>query len=236
MENQKMRPVNKGVHPVDDDGNEIVFKEYGDARPILKERLGRYCSYCEMRLPAGLHLEHVQSKSKKAEMKLLWDNFLLACPHCNSRKGSQEITLGDYLWPDKDNTYIPFEYISEGLIRVSDSLHDNLKTKAEKTIALLGLGLTPDDDPLETDDRWQDRREIWGQAMLFRENLTICATPEMRQTIEKASKSSGYWSFWMTIFKDDENMLNRFIAAFPGTSAECFDSHGTPINRSGGQI
>jgi len=57
-----MRPVERGDHPVIE-GKAVVFKKYGDARRHLVERLGRYCSYCEMRCNQPAHIEHVLPKS-----------------------------------------------------------------------------------------------------------------------------------------------------------------------------
>jgi hypothetical protein len=40
-----MRPVVRGE-------NTKIFKDYKDARRDLIEKLGEYCSYCEMRIPS----------------------------------------------------------------------------------------------------------------------------------------------------------------------------------------
>ncbi|BAZ83207.1 hypothetical protein PN497_01795 [Sphaerospermopsis kisseleviana CS-549] len=40
----------------------------------------------------------------------------------------------------------------------------------------------------------------------------------------------------MTVFKDDPDMLNRLINAFPGTSGDCFDHEGKAIHRPKGRI
>jgi predicted RNA-binding protein with PIN domain len=46
-----MRPVVRGE-------NTKIFKDYKDARRDLIEKLGEYCSYCEMRIPSSLDVEH----------------------------------------------------------------------------------------------------------------------------------------------------------------------------------
>ena len=58
----------------------------------------------------------------------------------------------------------------------------------------------------------------------------------MRQQITCTATGHAYWSIWMTVFKDDPDMLNRFIAAFLGTCADCFDVQGKAIPRPGGRI
>ena len=40
----------------------------------------------------------------------------------------------------------------------------------------------------------------------------------------------------MTVFKDDGDMLNRFIETFPGTCQDCFDCQGKPIPRPHGNL
>src|SRR4051794_33999120 len=99
-----MRPVNKGDPPKDASGNAVVFSEYKLARPHLIAVIGEYCSYCGMKLVSGLAVEHVLPKSKHPTLENSWENFLLACPNCNSTKGDEDINIEDYHWPDKHNT------------------------------------------------------------------------------------------------------------------------------------
>ncbi len=64
-----MRPVDKGSVP-EEDGKEVVFKKYNQAKGYLIERLGRYCSYCENSINANLALEHVLPKEHYPEKEL----------------------------------------------------------------------------------------------------------------------------------------------------------------------
>ena len=57
-----MRPIDKGNCP-QENGKDIVFKEYAHARGELIKRLGEYCSFCEMHLDSSLHVEHRLPKS-----------------------------------------------------------------------------------------------------------------------------------------------------------------------------
>jgi len=70
-----MRPVQRGPEPVDADGSERQFRDYKDARTDLIDRIGQYCSYCEMKLDAALDVEHVQPKTHHPNLKLAWSNF-----------------------------------------------------------------------------------------------------------------------------------------------------------------
>src|SRR5438270_11942067 len=100
-----MRPVNRGAHPVNADGSRRKWTKYEEARGQLIERLGGYCSYCEMRLPASLAVEHVIPKSLAPKKRLQWDNFLLACTNCNFSKGNKPVVLHKFVWPDRENTF-----------------------------------------------------------------------------------------------------------------------------------
>src|SRR5262245_56298948 len=110
-----MRPINKGDAP-------RSYREYGHAQPDLIRQLGRFCSYCEREIASGIAVEHKRPKSKYPAEALSWDNFLLACPNCNSAKLDKKIILSLYLWPDLDNTFRAFEYVQEGIIRIRRGL------------------------------------------------------------------------------------------------------------------
>ena len=221
-----MRPVGRGPRP-QAEGVDIEFKEYPQARAELIERMGEFCSYCEMHLDSSLAVEHVQPKQPPGAAAvdhvraLSWNNFLLACTNCNSTKGDTDVDLSQYLWPDRDNTFRALQY-SEGGI-VSPALDGDLKEKAENTIKLTGLDKHPLNDPKASDRRWKNRRETWDVAVRSKKNLEECDCPAMRDQIELTAIGHGYWSIWMTVFKEDPDMLRRFIHAFKGTCTDCFE-------------
>lgn len=231
-----MRPIVRGPSPADAEGKAMVFTHYQQARKALIQRLGEFCSYCEMHLDASLAVEHVQPKQPPGaaqpipERALSWDNFLLACTNCNSTKGDTEVVLTDYLWPDRDNTFMALVYSEGG--RVSAALGPQ-HAQAIKTIELVGLHKTPDTAEA-SDRRWLNRREAWEIAQESLRDLIGCDTPEMRRQIVRTAKSSGYWSVWMTVFKDLPEMLRELLAALPGTDAACFDPEQQylPVPRS----
>lgn len=73
-----MRPVDKGAAP------SVVFEKYQDAEPYLEERLGPYCSFCEMSIRHVPEVEHKEAKSAVGDLTA-WDNLLLSCKYCNTR-------------------------------------------------------------------------------------------------------------------------------------------------------
>jgi 5-methylcytosine-specific restriction endonuclease McrA len=190
---------------------------------------------------ASLAVEHVKPKKPDGTIipgrELEWDNFLLACANCNSTKGDTEVELNDYLWPDRENTFIALKYSEGGFVSPADGLDDELKQLAINTIKLTGLDKQRSNDPTDTDRRSQNRREKWDIAQRSKERLLLNDTEAFREQIVETALGHGYWSIWMTVFKDDADMLQRFIQAFPGTCAECFDSSSgfVPIHRHGGQ-
>jgi len=127
-----MRPVERGPHPTDALGAPVRFSQYAQARSALIDRLGEYCSYCEMHLDASLAVEHIQPKAVSPHLTLAWDNFLLACTNCNATKGDTNVKLADYLWPDRDDTFHALRYGPGGQVR---SASGPKKPQADKLIA-----------------------------------------------------------------------------------------------------
>lgn len=240
-----MRPIVRGVCPKNAAGQDIEFKKYVQARGELISRLGEYCSYCEMELDSSLAVEHVQPKQPPGAAmpikarELDWNNFLLACPNCNSTKGNTDVLLDDYLWPDFDNTFRAFSYSEGGLVRAStdQSIKGDIRRKAHNLIELTGLDKVPTNDPQASDRRWQNRRECWDIAERAKERLARNYNEDFKGQIIDTACAKGFWSVWMTVFKDDADMLDRLIRAFPGTCCDCFDFTAAlaPVVRSGGQ-
>jgi uncharacterized protein (TIGR02646 family) len=242
-----MRPVVRGK-------NTKVFKDYKYARKDLIDRLGQYCSYCEMPLGSSLAVEHILPQALFTDETTNWENFCLACPNCNSTKKSPmekkwqdswqylNITSAkiaardEFYWIDQDNTFRAFEYCEGGLVKVNPSLASEEEIVAKETIKMVGLDKTPKPDLQMKDRRWINRREAWDKAKMSLDNLGKCNVEEMRNQILQQAVAQGFFSVWMTVFKDDTDMLNRFINAFPGTCTDCFDVQGKAIPRPGGRI
>ena len=231
-----MRPIDRGTTPIDVDGTPKKFSHYSDARRDLIDRLGDYCSYCGTRLPASLAIEHVRPKKPNPDLDLQWSNFLLACVNCNSTKGHKDVVLEEYFWSDRDNTFLAFVYAEGGLIKVNPSLSDGERHRAQNTIDLTGLDRTSPSDPEARNRRLESRRWTWMMAIDARQDLATEDTANLRKWIVNTATSRGFWSVWMTVFADNQDMLRRLIDAFPGTSKDCFDDECRPIHRSGGAL
>ena len=231
-----MRPILRGEKLLDSAGNPKAFTDYKHARGDLIDRLGEYCSYCEMPLHASLAVEHIKPKDLYPALKLEWDNFLLACTNCNSTKGTKDVILDDYYWSHIDNTFRAFIYSEGGLVKPNPLLTDEEKIKAQATLELVGLQKRSVHDGERSDRRQSNRREIWDIAKRALSNLQANNIIAMRDQIVNTALGYGFWSVWMTVFKDDPDMLQRFIDGFAGTCRDCFDADGKPIPRLGGNL
>lgn len=165
-------------------------------------------------------------------------HFLLACANCNSTKGKRSIDVEDYYWPDTDNTFRAFVYKKGGLIKVNPHLTSEEQVRAARTLKLTGLDKRPGYNSTVSDRRWMSRRDTWNVAQESRRDLQCNDTSEMRRQILRTAEGRGYWSVWMTVFSDDEDMLRRFIHSdkFRGTCQECFDIQGHSVPRPTGQL
>lgn len=212
-----MRPVDKGAHPLHADGTPVVFATYGDAARYLRDRLGRFCSYCERKIPVNLAVEHVVPKSQKPELEKDWGNFLLACTNCNSQKRDKPVEPADYLWPDTDDTLAAFTYEPSGAIKVAAGLDPLQHAKAKALLSLVGLDLPPE-DVSAADYRHKDRLEQWGKARVALDMLA--RAPDHTREKTRANiitlATDGY-SIWATVFRGDPATLAALAKKYPGT-------------------
>jgi uncharacterized protein (TIGR02646 family) len=230
-----MRPVHRGRAP------RRSYNKFQEAIGDLEKRLGSYCSYCERRLPICLAVEHVVPKSRSRQLSKSWSNFLLGCPNCNSVKKDKATNGRDFLWPDKDNTLRAFSYSQGGLVGVANGLSRTVESKADKMRRLVGLHRHPGlpqnrDKPTARDNRWSQREEVWQLAVRQKKTLIANNSAAVRTLIIDAAKGYGFFSVWMSVFKNDRDMRKRIFAAFIGTAPNCFDARWRPIARLGGRI
>ncbi len=224
-----MRPVTRGDAPSDS------YRHYREAKPDLEDRLGRYCSYCERPILASLHVEHKKPKSKFSELKLEWDNFLLACANCNSSKGDEDVDDKDILWPDRDNTLLALEYSRGGFVRANENLSAPLQKRARKLLELTDLDRPP---KKRTDRRWEDRNDAWKFAKKFLRHYQSSAEvyPEFFDFMIDTAVAKGFFSVWLTVFEQHPKVKRELIKNFPGTAESCFDEDGNLQPRPGGAI
>lgn len=215
-----MRPINRGNIPIRN-GVTIEFTHYSKALPHLAERIGLYCSYCGKPIENVPEVEHICPKSVDSSLSLEWNNFLLACRNCNGIKSAHPDNVNDfitdYFWPDTDDTFNIFVYESTGRIKIKDSMLEEEKEKADKTLRLTGLNR-----PVQSrsDNILLKRRKAWKIAEDSLNDFIECKTENMKNQIIRTAVSKGYWSIWMTVFKDENEILKRLIYSFPGTNME----------------
>ena len=230
-----MRPVTRGADPG-------PFAQYRDAAEPLMERLGCYCSYCERHIQTHLAVEHIKPKDLNPLLERTWSNFLLACVNCNSCKGDTDVMVADFLWPDTDNTLRAYSY-RQGLVEVNAGLDAAVSPLATALLRLVGLDRDPgnpdpDRRPSAADRRWRTRQETWDLAQLSLSNLQQpgADNPHMRNQVALTAATRGGFGIWFAVFRADHDMLLRLIAAFPGSTAECFDHEGEALVRPGGRL
>jgi uncharacterized protein (TIGR02646 family) len=236
-----MRPVQRGSIPINSKTNQKVsFSKYQDAKQSIVERIGHYCCYCEKPVTNVRDVEHILPKQHYPRLQNIWHNFLISCRVCNDIKGRSLIRRKNFYWADVDNTFRIFEYHPLSAdIEVNSLLSDPEKTIAQNTLDLVGLDRKPGHPkhkPNSADWRWKERLVAVGIAQEAFSDLQKNDTLEMRKQIVRTAQGIGFFSVWMTVFKDDHDMLQRFIAAFPGTSGDCFDHQGKAIHRPKGRV
>lgn len=232
-----MRPIDKGISPY------VKIKNYEEAEPFLNDRIGRYCSFCELPIFHVPEVEHREGKKSGGDLTK-WENLLYGCKYCNTRK-SQKIKKGDadkWIWPDKDNTFLAYTYYG-GAPKVNEIYLKEIGAEAfEKAQALyegVGLGFYPLKST-DKDKRWIKRMETLGVAEDSKRTWTKMKTSEFKadelRQILTIAKQMGFFSIWMMVFKDDSEVKTALINSFPGTARECFDQNGDAIKRKDGLI
>lgn len=229
-----MRAVNKGKSPYES------IKEYQDAIPFQENRIGLYCSYCEMSIKHVPEVEHKVSKSLGGELTA-WKNLLLGCKYCNTRK-KDKVTPQDknqYFWPDEDNTAIAYTY-EDGYPKVNkEYLQEldptgNLYKKAVNTYKVVGLGNDPTKKIGEKDRRFFNRNSTYYRALdSLKSWKNLKEAPDlwredMKKQILMTATAEGFFSVWLTVFSEEPELCNALIERFPGTRKECYDESGRP--------
>jgi uncharacterized protein (TIGR02646 family) len=228
-----MRPIDKENPPKDSNGQEITFKEYQHARRYLINAIGKYCSYCERKIVAGLAVEHVQPKSlpKNKNLELEWSNFLLGCVNCNSNKLAKDVVLSDYFWADNHNTYSVFSYDASGIVKVSSQITDQQEIqRAINTINLVGLDKKPPKTNTiawkeASDSRFEDRLQAITDAKTYvtmYSNALLSERPNYLCFIKTIVIGQGFWSIWMRAFESFPEVQKELINSFAGTRKEFF--------------
>ena len=221
-----MRPIAKGDWPTTPiRGQYRVFNDWAKAIPILRHRTGDYCHLCEMRVSNPIAIEHIFHQDGYPRLRSNWNNFLLACNYCNSRKGAA-ILLNPYrkryFWPHVHNTLLKFEYRPDGFTRAHRGMSDRELAQAHNTISLYKLDaahtITGD-----LDQRHLARLEAWRIAIDRRIELEkgLCTI----HAIVDSAVLSGFFSVWFTVFRDRSEVRAALVQneAFHLAETGCFD-------------
>ena len=197
-----MRPVDKGKSP-------RVYTDYGKARHDLAQRIGYYCSYCEMRVFNCIEIEHLLPQNQGGE-PLQWSNFLLSCKYCNTVKSDHNQNVTDYLWPDIDNTDLAFTYSEENAVEPHPDTAENVQCLAQNSIELMGLDRYPGGPhrPTPSDTRWISRKEAWDVARKEYTDWLEAPIIQMARSIARVSLNGNY-SIWIEVFKNVPLVLNE---------------------------
>ena len=206
-----MRSLNRPEWPKYKNGKLRNYKNYSSFLKYLFKYFGRYCCYCEIRA-RSLDVEHISPKSLNSTYICNWFNLLIACPTCNrDYKKNKNASRGGLVWPDDSDTFDMFVYHDDGSMTVNSSLHSRVQICAQNTIDLMHLN--PQND--ENNDICNIRREQWDIA-----NDLLADYEQKVLSIDRIVKNvvaNGYWSVWMTVFKDHPEVTKKIADAFPGT-------------------
>lgn len=211
-----MRPINKGSAPK-------TYVKYEDARDDLIERIGMYCSYCEMIIKNMPAVEHVIPRNNGGP-ELEWENFLLSCIYCNSNKSDDNHGRVGFLWPDEDNTFKAFKYEKGKPITVNSKLSEEDKERAQNTINLLELNREPHTVGWNNhkDTRYISRISAWGKAYESLKDWDEFPCEVIANCIARTAISEGHFSIWMEVFKNHKPIMERFVNEFKGTEKRYF--------------
>lgn len=221
-----MRPINRGAAPG-------VYSQWGKAKYDLMDRLGPYCSYCEMPVTNLIAVEHIVPRSHGGE-PLAWTNFLLSCTYCNSVKKNRNTSRIGYLWPDRDNTDLALQYDEERIIYPFEGM---IEEEAQATINLMGLDRRTGGKPAATfaDLRPLHRTRAWANATASLNLYEQAPSPIAALLISGIAAGFGFYSIWMTVFDAHSEVTAAIRNVFPGTYSEV-NENGIRLEREGGLI
>lgn len=227
-----MRPVTKSLRH-NEDGSPLTFQPYGSAKNDLLIELGNYCSFCEREgYKSSLDVEHIYPKSlnQYKHLEFRWDNFLVGCKNCNAIKGKKDVNADLMYLPHLNNLLTTIEVLEGGIIQIRKSLDKDVEQKTKAFVELVGIDRDPaHPDYSDKDDRWESRLKVWDIASDF---CTDYMSGKIRlKRIIQMALYSGFWSVWLTVFKDHTDVKEALIANFPGTTSTCFDNDFNPISR-----
>ncbi len=232
-----MRPIQRGTTPKIGNIDKSV-SDYKDWRQDLIDRIGNYCSYCNMTLNDSPQVEHVVPKNPQpnqtAGSMLSWDNMLLACGPCNRAKSNHPVSNTTHYLPDYHNTHLVFDFIiidhptkqnQKACIPFVNTQPFVDPVKARSTMDLFKLDKVVS-NKRATDLRWKYRYEAYLSAQLWKRNWESWGYGKANEFIPllvDCIASKGFFSIWFNSFFDVPQIKQAIISAFKGTNKNCFD-------------
>jgi hypothetical protein len=192
-----------------------------------------------MKVFHSIEVEHILPRNNGRAI-LDWDNFLLSCKYCNTVKLDHNTTTADYLWPDRDNTDLAFDYDEARVVYPKPTLLPEVAAKASATISLTGLDRNPagPHEPTEADTRWRSRKEAWDVAKFNLSRWKIAPIKPMAEVIARCALTSGHYSIWMKVFEAEPLVLDEIDCIYrkKGLFKEFLPGTATRVVRANGQI
>ena len=235
-----MRPIERGQVPKNDDKMSKTVTDYRNWRKDLIERLGNYCSFCEMRLNDSPQVEHVVAQNLDPKLALKWTNLLLACGPCNRAKSNHPCPPQTHYLPTRHNTFLPFLFSittnprqsneAASFVVVNTNLQANQQIKAQNTLSLCQLDTdftAIGSEQRVTDLRWRYRLEAIKKAKMCRQDWDDWAhqtVPTQFIRLLIAVAKGGFWSVWFKVFEDVQAIREALVTEFVGTATTCFDN------------
>lgn len=82
------------------------WSENRSLQGALADTIGHYCSFCELPINVGEHVEDKRSPRRGKTARFDdWAHLLLSCNYCQTYRRAGTINESDYLWPDVDRTF-----------------------------------------------------------------------------------------------------------------------------------
>jgi hypothetical protein len=229
-----MWPVQRGDIPIDDKtGLPKVVNDYKLWRSDLIERIGDYCSYCNIPLSHARQVEHVVAQSLGGGITD-WNNLLLACGPCNLAKSDEQCPPTTHYLPDYHNTHLALAYeevdfLSKGKLRhgctVVVSVNAPDQNKSRNTIKLLNLN-NLEYEPKAVDRRWESRykvllsartaRFLWDELVNDRQRILF------EQDLKNRILAEGFFSIWYIVFEDVPQVRQLIVESVKGTHPNAF--------------
>ena len=233
-------------------GQPKTVTDYKDWRADLINRLGPYCCYCNMRLNDNPQVEHVAPKTPVPQRALDWDNMLLACGACNSRKNDELCEASTHFLPDAHDTQLAFTHRLVPhprlplelavIVAVHPGLTPAQRLKAQATITMCGLDNIPTDKQgiaRASDRRWKHRYEELLEASIWRQKwnaATLANQVVLLEAMLAIVKRGGFFSVWFDAFHDVPAVKQLLTRAFPNT-APCVPAPTlNPVPRIAGDL